>query len=431
MLKLTVVPEDGLIDSPRQIRVRGAAPGATVAVSASTVRQGVRWTSYAEFRADAQGSVELATQYPDAETSTYDVADAMGLIWSQLPQLSSAREVYNQSVFDPLTTTLGVSSGNDDSSATLIQRIATAGVKRIEVEEDGVVGVLFLPEGDRPHPAIMVLGGSEGGIHEHQAALYASHGYAALALGYFRVPGRPEYISHTDVEYFAQALAWLRQAVKPANDFVAISGFSRGAELALLLAATYTDAVSAVIAYAPSAFLHSAQNAADPEMGREAATWLLQGEPLCHLWQNNKYASWEAFDSSVPHRHELAIQTALQDIAAMDAARIPVERIRGPVLLVSGTDDGVWPASRFCQMVVDRLHSRPVPQTVQWINTPHAGHAIRFPYVPTSQSTYVHPVSRLLCTTGGRPDADAQAAKDSWAAALAFLRAASQSAVMA
>ncbi|TGV08046.1 palmitoyl-CoA hydrolase [Alcaligenaceae bacterium 429] len=426
MLNLVVAPADAGIDVPRQISIRGAVPGETVAISASTVRRGVRWTSYAEFVADDRGYVELAKQVPESEDSTYDVADAMGLIWSQLPQVEMAREVFNQSVFDPLVTTIGVRSGVNDVSATLIQRVAAAGVKRIEVEEDGVYGVLFLPEGALPCPAVMVLGGSEGGVQEHQAALYASHGYAALALGYFRVPGRSDYISHTDLEYFQQALAWLRTRVQPLNDFVAISGFSRGAELALLLAATYPQAVSAVIAFAPSAFVHSSQNAADPDEGREAPAWLLQGEPLCHLWQNNSHASWDAFDSSVPHRHELAIQTALQDIAAMDAARIPVERIQGPVLLSSGTDDGVWPASRFCQMVVDRLASRAEPALVKWINTPHAGHAIRFPYVPTSQSTYLHPISRLLCTTGGQPYADAWAGRESWAAVLEFLRTVSQ-----
>ncbi|MGG4604750.1 acyl-CoA thioesterase/bile acid-CoA:amino acid N-acyltransferase family protein [Paenalcaligenes sp. Me131] len=422
MLNLVVTPVDAGIDVPRQISVRGAVPGEKVAISASTVRQGVRWTSYAEFVADDRGCVELAKQVPDSEDSTYDVADAMGLIWSQLPQVDTAREVFNQSVFDPLVTTIGVRSGVNDVSTTLIQRVATAGVTRIEVEEDGVYGVLFLPERAASCPAIMVLGGSEGGVQEHQAALYASHGYAALALGYFRVPGRSDYISHTDLEYFQQALAWLRMRVQPLNDFVAISGFSRGAELALLLAATYPQAVSAVIAFAPSAFVHSSQSAADPDEGREAPAWFVQGEPLCHLWQNNRHASWEAFDSSVPHRHELAIQTALQDIAAMDAARIPVEHIQGPVLLLSGTDDGVWPASRFCQMVVDRLAARAEPALVQWINTPHAGHAIRFPYVPTSQSTYLHPISRLLCTTGGQPYADAWAGRESWSAVLAFLR---------
>ncbi len=420
MLNLVVTPEDAGIDVPRQISLRGAVPGEKVVMSASTVRSGVRWTSYAEFMADDRGMVELAKHVPDAEASTYDTADAMGLIWSQLPQVESAREVFNQSVFDPLVTTIGVRSGVNNVSATLVQRIAIE-VKRIEVDEEGVYGVLFLPDDPTPKPAVIVLGGSEGGLQEHQAALYASHGYAALALGYFRVPGRSDYISYTDLEYFTQAMAWLRQRVRPAHDFVAISGFSRGAELALLLAATYPNAVSAVIAFAPSAFVHSSQNAADPEMGREAPTWLVNGEPLCHLWQNNRHASWEAFDSSVPHRHELAIQTALQDIAAMDAARIPVERIKGPVLLLSGTDDGVWPASRFCKMVVDRLAVRPTPSLVQWVNTPHAGHAIRFPYVPTSQATYLHPVSRLLCTTGGQPYADAQAGRESWKAVLQFL----------
>ena len=92
--------------------------------------------------------------------------------------------------------------------------------------------------------------------------------------------------------------------------------------------------VSAVLAYVPSALVHSGQNAADPAVGREGPTWLLRGEPLPHQWQDNRSASWAPFDEGpAPHRHELAMLTALQDEEAVARARIPVEKIAGPVLV--------------------------------------------------------------------------------------------------
>ena len=36
---------------------------------------------------------------------------------------------------------------------------------------------------------VLVLNGSNGGLNEPRAALYASHGFAALALAYFNTPG--------------------------------------------------------------------------------------------------------------------------------------------------------------------------------------------------------------------------------------------------
>ncbi|MGC5376790.1 acyl-CoA thioester hydrolase/BAAT C-terminal domain-containing protein, partial [Salmonella enterica] len=72
-------------------------------------------------------------------------------------------------------------------------------------------------------------------------------------------------------------------------------------------------------------------------------------------WQDNRSASWAPFDEGpAPHRHELAMLTALQDEEAVARARIPVEKIAGPVLLLSATDDGSWPSSLYCAMVKDK-----------------------------------------------------------------------------
>src|SRR5262249_50445163 len=151
----------------------------------------------------------------------------------------------------------------------------------------------------------MIMNGSGGGINEQRAALYASRGYAALALGYFRAPGRPDYISNTHLEYFQQGLRWLRSEVRPARGFVAIAGQSRGGRLVLLLGATFPDEVSAVLSYVPSAYMHSGQSAADPKVGREGPTWIYQGKPLPHLFENNRTATWEPYENGpMPRRLE-------------------------------------------------------------------------------------------------------------------------------
>jgi uncharacterized protein YciW len=50
-----------------------------------------------------------------------------------------------------------------------------------------------------------------------------------------------------------------------------------------------------------------------------------------------------------------------------------------------------------------------------------AGHAIVFPYVPTTQLVYAHPVSGRISTGGGEPRANARADAQSWAAVRRFL----------
>ncbi|OZI34031.1 palmitoyl-CoA hydrolase [Bordetella genomosp. 10] len=421
-LTLEVSPADALIDVARRITVRGAAPGARVTLRTRTLRgQGAAWRSEAHFTADAQGVVDLERQAP--ETGSYAGADAMGLLWSQVPDAEGQRDVFPDDVLHPLVTELEAEAGAARARATLTQRLAAPGVVRREVREDGLVGTLFTPATPGPHPAIVVLNGSGGGINEPRAALYASHGYAALALGYFKAPGLSDYISNTPLEYFKRGLDWVRREVRPWRGFVALSGQSRGGELVLLLATLFPRDVSAVVAYVPSALVHGGQNAADPAVGRDGPAWLYEGKPLPHLWENNRTATWEPYDNGPqPRRNELAMRTALQDAEAVARVRIPVERIQGPVMLLSATDDGSWPSSLFTQWIQDSLAAAGHPHDVQRRDYEGGGHSILLPHVPTTQLVFRHPVSGRSSTTGGSPAVNAFADADSWPAVRAFLQ---------
>ncbi|GAB2812152.1 acyl-CoA thioester hydrolase/BAAT C-terminal domain-containing protein [Comamonas piscis] len=419
-LSITIDQADALIDVARHIRIEGAQPGEAVEISAETPRSGVLWRAQARFIADAQGAVDLNRNAP--VSGSYTGVDGMGLVWSQSPVESTSRELFNQPVTDALVTSLQASTATAQAQARFSQQLAAPGVTRREVREDGLVGTLYLPAGAGPHPAVMIVNGSGGGINEPRAALYASRGYAAFALAYFKAPGLSPYISNTPLEYFEKGLQWLRRTVQPAHDFVALSGQSRGGELVLLLGATFVQQVSAVVGYVPSAFVHSGQNACDPQVGREGPTWLLGGKPLTHIWENNRSASWAPFDEGPsPHRHERAMRTALLDAEAVARARIPVERIQGPVMLLSASDDGSWPSSVYSQMVRDKLAKVQHPHDVQWLDFERAGHAILFPYVPTTQLVYAHPVSGKVSTGGGNPADNAHADAASWQGVLQFL----------
>lgn len=421
---LSVAPADDLIDVPRRIVVTGLVPGAQVDLAARTLRgHAVPWCSRAAFIADADGTVDLSRDAPVC--GDYTGVDPMGLVWSQRPEGGTSREVFASAATEPLTTTLTATAHGTPACARFVQRLAAPGLTRHDVRDDGLVGTLYLPDPHAhpgPRPAVMVLNGSGGGINEPRAALYASHGYAAFALAYFKAPGLSDYISNTPLEYFERGLAWLRRRVRPLHDFVAVSGQSRGGELALLLGATFPAAVSAVIGYVPGAVVHSAQNAADPAIGREGPTWLYRGRPLPHLWEGNRTATWAPFDEGEPpHRHERAIRTALRDAQAVERARIRVEQTRGPVLLLSATDDGSWPSSDYARMAAARLAEARHPYPVVHHDFAGAGHAIVFPYVPTTQLVHAHPVSGRISTGGGEPRANARADLQSWAAVRRFL----------
>ena len=92
----------------------------------------------------------------------------------------------------------------------------------------------------------------------------------------------------------------MRREVKPAHDFVALSGQSRGGELVLLLGSLFPDKVSAVIGYVPSALVHGGQAAADPAVGRDGPAWLERArEQLDDDWMHTPRLSALARNADV------------------------------------------------------------------------------------------------------------------------------------
>ncbi|GGA65545.1 palmitoyl-CoA hydrolase [Nitratireductor aestuarii] len=422
-LKLTVEPADGLVDEPRRITLTGLAPDQLVAISARTIRGGdASWMSQATFMADENGTVDLTRDAPVG--GDYAEVAPMGLIWSQLPDDGKSADMFPDDVMAPLRTVLTAETDEGETTeAELLQRFAASGVERREIRDEGLVGTLFTPAGEGPHPVVTVLYGSGGGINEPRAAMLASRGYQAFALAYFKAPGLSPYITETPLEYLETGLRWAHRELSPKNGFVAVSGQSRGGELSLLLGATYPELVSAVIAYVPGAMVHGAQGAGDPARGGwQGVTWTMGGVPLEHLWNNNKAVHWHPWGGDAPPtRHHSVFFEGLKDRELAARARIPVEKIDGPVLLISGRDDRAWPSSLYSKMVVSTLRRHNHPHPVRHLDFDDAGHAINLPIVPSTQITRIHPVSKVPYTNGGTPSGNARANDGSWEGMLAFL----------
>jgi dienelactone hydrolase len=421
---IRVEPADAALDVARRIVLTGF-PAGTVRVRAELRHpDGSVWRSMGAFTVGADGTVDLDRQAPDA--GDWDTADATALIWAMRREQPPARPELTDEV-DTLTIAISAESGSGRASAqaALVQRYVIDGVTRREIHTDGIVGTVFQPAGAGPHPAIIVLNGSGGGIPRQRAALYAAHGYTAFALGYFKAPGLPAHISRTPIEYFERALHWTRDNLEPANGFVAVTGQSRGGELTLLLASRFPDLVNAAIAYVPSAVVHGTLRAGAPGESPDTPTWTWQGKPLRNVWENNPQADWTAFNQTSvdgsPVRQSAAFHTPLRDPAAVAAARIPVERIRGPVMLISGTDDGFWPSTMFSEQIAATLAEHGHRWPVSHVRGDGAGHAIGLPNVPATLIAKPHPVAGVVLTAGGTAAANARASRVSWDAVQRFL----------
>ena len=207
--RISVTPDISLIDERVNIRLSNLSPGESVTIRAETQDGSLRrWVSNATFIADSHGCVDVSTQEPTS--GTYSGIDALGLFWSMEPQETKRPTFFVKSKPTPLTVKLTAEVDGAVIGSKSIQRaFAAPGVAEIPLREEGLVGTLFLPADPAPCPAVIVLNGSDGGMHENAAALLASRGYAALALGYFGLEDLPKELINIPLEYFEKAVHWL------------------------------------------------------------------------------------------------------------------------------------------------------------------------------------------------------------------------------
>ena len=309
--------------------------------------------------------------------------------------------------------------GTIAASATLERLFVAPGVTVEPVQAQGLAGRLFRPAATEPRPGVLVVGGSSGGLRwsEQTAALLAAHGYTTLALAYFAYEHLPARLVNIPLEYFETAIYWLQADASVLDDRLAVMGLSRGGELVLLLGATFPQ-VKAVVAYVPGAVIFGGFGG-DVE---GVAAWSYRGTPLPFLRDPTTPAEKEAFLGQEPIPLTPYFHTLFADPAAVELATIPVERTRGPILLISGQDDQMWPSTMMSEMVIKRLEAHAYPFPYHHLSYAGAGHIIGFPYLPTTVNQGRHPVDGKVYALGGNARGNAFARQDSWTQVLRFLR---------
>ncbi|MFC3713649.1 acyl-CoA thioester hydrolase/BAAT C-terminal domain-containing protein [Sphingoaurantiacus capsulatus] len=251
--------------------------------------------------------------------------------------------------------------------------------------------------GPRKAP-VLVLPGSNGGYPSARVGRsLAAAGHPVVGLAYFSaapaIPGLPTRLREIPLEYVDRAIGWL--AAKSGRPVV-LMGESRGAELALLLGSRRPK-LAGVIAFAPTTAVWRAPPAEANE--KPAAAWTEKGKGVAWLSDDDApgLTSNQRFDRALAR--------------GKGAARIPVERIKAPLLLIAGGDDRIWsstPAARSIQAKVPNA-------TV--LHYPDAGHLLMGPGAGVSRFE----APGFVVEFGGTDATNLAAREDAWAKTLAFL----------
>lgn len=252
----------------------------------------------------------------------------------------------------------------------------------LTMAKDGLHGFFHRPkEQVDDEKAVIVIGGSEGTeqIPREVGAAFADAGFAALGLNYWNVPGCPKEIVNIPVEVVERAVNWLEGR---GYTRIALYGFSKGAELALL-AASLIPKIRCVIALAPSfcvwAGVTGGANPLRKGMDPEKSSFTWRGAPLPYVRGKRDFPEVlrRALREGEPNLRFM-YERALAEDGEEEIAKavIQVEKINGPLLLISPDRDRIWPSEMGGQRILARLEERGFSHSVEHIVYPKCSHFI-------------------------------------------------------
>lgn len=416
-----------LAGEPLQIRLTGLPPGAEIRISASRqvrdfTQQLRPYAAQARFTASSTGTLDLATA-PSLPGSSYGGADLRGLFWAMRPLSGPPAQA-----LPPEGSVLLEARQGETLLAhqTLTMLRALPAVQTRPAA--GLEGAVFasLP-GMVRRPALILLGGSEGGsLITRDAPVWASRGYAVLALPYYSPPGwsasgptppelpsLPAAFADIPIERLEQARTWLVAQAEVDVARIGVMGTSKGAEFALL-AAVRMPWIRAVAAIVPTDVVWEGWGPEVPSGQR--SSFAFKGQPLPFVPYQGFDEEMAGFATDKPvhlRRPQDAGRAAHPE--RVRAARIPVEDIAAPVLVAGAHDDQIWDSGGMAEAIA-RARAKAGRDTVALVYR-DAGHFLGGNgWNPTTQYN-AGPLQG-----GGTPAANAHAQAEVFAQVQAFWR---------
>lgn len=304
---------------------------------------------------------------------------------------------------------MGAPDGGSATVKTPLPRLDPDVVKT-EVHEDGLYAEFFAPRTTHKIPGLLALGGAEGGLASARFvyAPLADHGYAVLVLAYFRADALPNALTRIPLEYFKSALDWLAARPEVEAGRIGVVGGSKGAEADLLLA-SHDARIRAVVAASPTNVVWQGLDFRPGAVPH--SSWTIGGKDVPFVpFSMTPISPIEPLDKV--NAHFLALRKGHED------AIIPVEKIHGSVLLLSGTDDRLWPSTQMGKDIISRLDANHFPYVHKLLIYQRAGHTC---CEGDPAQVWTTAMEQANARFGGTPQINAKARAEAWSQTLAFL----------
>jgi dienelactone hydrolase len=362
---------------------------------------------------------ELNTAKDEPIDGSYTGIEPDGYFWSMAETHKLAPDMLSMLSYDPTAIVIQAQSQkNGILSAKVHRDFAVSFTTVQDVRTAGIVGKLFMPKqrGNNRTAVVIIPGAGGPNFDTLTAYLLAARGFIVLSLAYYGLDGLPPQLESIPIEYFSRAIDYLRREYLGSEGKIVILGISRGTEAAAMLALQRED-IDGLILLSPSSVLNSAWGTG---LKARMPAWTLHGLALPFM------PSVEDEDEVMraqtpPYKTRARYDLRLDNLKKDDPARIPFDRIKADVVLLSCDQDEVWPSARMSADIATIAKSRGKTNVLNYTFR-GCGHDLGAPIAPTTGRVYRWPSHGFQYTLGGSPQAAWHGQVAAWSIVLKYLK---------
>ncbi len=230
---------------------------------------------------------------------------------------------------------------------------------------------LYVSKEGSQQPLFVYFGGSEGGNsmtkerNVGERTFYTDQGYAVLGIGYFGMEGIPDGLDRISLNAIYDEIVKASKHPNVDSSCIVVAGASKGAELALVLASKHPKIKAAVSLVGG----HAVFAGTSMSTHGQTSSFMFNDEQLPFI-----PLSFDVLPSILLGDYRGAYEVALKDKQAVKDSIIKVEDINGPILLISGEKDHIWPSKEMSDEVIKRLKDKSFTFPYKHIAVPNGNH---------------------------------------------------------
>lgn len=390
---IKIVPEKSFIDETVDIKISGLPKNQKVliravskdyyCINAGMTEQGKNsiWEAYGIFMTDNNGSIDLKNTAPIE--GTYKTCNSMGLFYSmrikELHKYNPPQKLCEVSENRSYNVLFTVEINNIVLAFQKHTRLFCDETIRSEtIINENLTARYFTCNKIEKRPAIIVVSGSDGRIEKAQAIseIFAAKGYSALAVCYFGMDGTLPYLNKIPLEIIKNAIDWLKMQNTVNKNHIAIYGRSKGGELVLVAASLFKE-LNCVIANVPSCYIYEGLKNTLPS---HHSSWTYQNKELPFLKFSMTLLIQMIIKQILGQKNLMPwMYKSLIKREDINSASIAVEKINGPILMLSSASDSIWPSLLHCEAASKRLAEKKFKYSYKHCTYEKSGHMLTLP----------------------------------------------------